>query len=162
MPDIKGVNLGGAPSKLTKKRHKALIDAVLLGMSKARAARLVGINPCSISTWLKKGKESEKTNKYTRFYKDYINAEEKFIEDNLRLIRSAAQGKYKTKEVRTTYNKEGAIKEQIEITKDLKPQWTASAWLLERKHPAEFSQHQIIDDNTSEKVAENLEDILNG
>jgi len=151
----------GAPTKLNKKKQQAFCEAIKLGLSRTRAARLIGVTMQTIENWCSWGKRDGK-GKYFTFLKSVIQSEEFFVEDNLRTIRNAAKGNDQIKETRTTLDSKGKIKEQIVIVKEQKPLWTASAWLLERRCPQEFSQHQIIDDKSAEKVAEDLEDILNG
>ena len=161
MSNFKGNYKPGAYGKLSKKKQEAYCEAIRLGLSKSRAARLIGVSLQTVDNWYRWGQEEGCKKKYFQFFKRVTQSQEQFVEDNLKIIREAAQGGKQLKETRITYNSEGKIKEEIVIIKDIKPTWQAGSWLLERKHPAEFSQHSIIEDRTAEKVAEDLEGILN-
>lgn len=160
MPNFIGNHTAGSHGKISKKKREAYCEAIRLGLTKTRAIRLIGVSMQTIDNWCRWGERDGK-GKYFHFWKSVIKAQELFIEDNLLNIQAVAQGKNQIKETKTTYDKDGKIKEEIVTVKDNKPQWTASAWLLERRHPQDWSQHQIIEDKTADNMANSLDEILN-
>jgi len=101
----------GRPTRLTPEIAKEIVEAIGIGVPRDMAAKSVGVQPSTLYQWLAKGREGIEE------YKEFAEAVEKA--DSLVVKRAL---------VRIT---QAATKEQ---------HWTAAAWLLERKHPAEFGQ----------------------
>jgi hypothetical protein len=117
------------PTKLTPERHKIIVQLIREGNYIVRACDAVGIGRSTYEDWMRRAEAddarqlSEGTKDitiYQTFRNDIKKAESDFIADNLRLISTAA------------------IKE-----------WTAAAWLLERKYPADFGRRIEITPDTS-------------
>lgn len=116
----------GRPSRLTPEIAKEIVDAISIGVPRDMAAKSVGVQPSTLYQWLSKGREGNED------YREFSEAVEKA--DSLVVKRAL---------VRIT---QAATKEQ---------HWTAAAWLLERKHPAEFGQRVRV------VVEEQLNEFLN-
>jgi hypothetical protein len=95
----------GRPSQFTAATKRKVIEAIQLGCTYNVAASYAGISESTLFRWLASGKEQGDP-KYESFYRSVKEAEAVSAVRNLASIAQAA--------------KEG--------------QWTAAAWLLERRH----------------------------
>ncbi len=68
--DLHGKHMGRTP-RLTPEVHRIVIRAIRNGMSEAAAARLVNIDPSTISGWKRKGAEQ---NQPKGIYRKFLNA----------------------------------------------------------------------------------------
>lgn len=155
----------GVYPKFTPKAREAFLEGIELGLNMQRSAHLANTCYETVAHWLDLGKKEEK-GKFKTFYTEFKKARDKFIDNNLKLIRAAAKGKNKTVEVRTLQRKnskgEAFGSETTTIIKESTPDWHAAAWMLERIRPDEFSQHRIIEDTTTKEIAKSLSDIIGG
>lgn len=168
MAYIKRNNPVGRPKgiydKFTPKVREAFLEGIELGLSQEKAANLAGVSYEAILSWRQLGEKEDALPKFRKFLTDYKKAKDQFIENNLKIIRTASKGKNKTVEIRTLQrkNSKGEVfsSEVNTIIKESNPDWHAAAWLLERMRPDEFSQHRIIEDNTTKEIAQDLQDII--
>jgi transposase len=110
----------GGNAKLTPKRVRVVLQAFAEGHSIRVAAMRAGIAALTVKIWLRKGREGTDP-AYVEFLQNYEWAQAIHEEENLQNIADAAngEGRHKT------------------------PQWTASAWQLERKYPEEYARRQV-------------------
>ena len=95
----------GRPTRLTEETQRKVCEAILLGCTYSIAASYAGIHESTLFAWLARGKE-ENGKIYKDFYRAVKHAESMNAVRNLASIAQAA--------------KDG--------------NWTAAAWLLERRH----------------------------
>jgi transposase len=120
----------GPKGKLTPERQDAIVKAIREGNPHETAAGAAGIGKTAFYEWLKKGEESEKNDKYKKFYEAVKTAEA--IAEALRIRR---------------INKAG-----------LAGDWKADAWYLERRYPEKWGRRVISADvNHSGEVTERHE-----
>ena len=112
----------GRPSKLTPAVAARIVEAVELGATWERAADAAGVGASTLGLWRRKGEAGEVP--YVTFLLALKRAEGAGVERALRVIRKAAEG--------------GA--------------WQASAWLLERRYPADYGRRSEV--AVSARVAE--------
>lgn len=95
----------GRPTRLTDETQRKVCEAVLLGCTYDIAASYAGISQRSLYEWLARGRDGH-SKRYKDFYAAVKNAESMNAVRNLASIAQAA--------------KDG--------------NWTAAAWMLERRH----------------------------
>jgi hypothetical protein len=125
-------------------KYAAYIDALTNGASKEAAAWNVGLNPNLIRKWMERGElleevddfpENSQAWQYVRFFRDVKKAIAQFELLHVANINTAS-------------------------VKSTPHNWTASAWMLERRRPEEFSQKYIIEKITDQKVLETIKFIF--
>ena len=95
----------GRPTKLTQEMQRKICEAILLGCTYSIAASWAGIHESTLFLWLARGKQGD-----GKIYKEFYRAVKQAESQNaIRSLASIAQAA-----------KEG--------------DWTAAAWLLERRH----------------------------
>jgi hypothetical protein len=104
----------GRPSKLTPETQARILEAVELGATWERAADAAGVGASTLGLWRRRGEAGDAP--YSSFIAALKAAESAGIERALRSIRSAAAA--------------GA--------------WQASAWLLERRYPADYGRRSEV------------------
>ena len=104
----------GRPSKLTPAVAARILEAVELGATWERAADAAGVGASTLGLWRRRGEAGEVP--YVTFIAALKRAESAGVERALRSIRKAAEG--------------GA--------------WQASAWLLERRYPADYGRRSEV------------------
>jgi transposase len=120
----------GPKGKLTAERQDAIVKAIREGNPHDTAAQAAGIGKTAFYDWLRKGEESEKNDKYKKFYEAVKTAEA--TAEALRVRR---------------INKAG-----------LHGDWKADAWYLERRYPDKWGRRVISADvNHSGEVTERHE-----
>ena len=112
----------GRPSKLTPGTTARILEAVELGATWERAADAAGVGASTLRDWRQRGEAGEVP--FVAFLAAVKKAEGAGVERALRSIRKAAEG--------------GA--------------WQASAWLLERRYPADYGRRSEV--AVSARVAE--------
>ena len=95
----------GPPSRFTEETKRRVCDALLLGCTYSLAASHAGISESTLFRWLSCGREEEE-GEFADFYRRAKEAEALSAVRNLATIVQAAKA----------------------------GQWTAAAWLLERRH----------------------------
>lgn len=103
----------GSGEKLTQKISKQIVQGIRLGMPMKYAAQRAGVTYSSVFRW-KREVAAGRNGIYKQFVEGLKRAEGAFIARNLKVIDTAAKEKT----------------------------WQASAWLLERRSPENFSAHR--------------------
>ena len=104
----------GRPSKLTPEVEARIAEAVELGATWERAADAAGVGASTLRDWRQRGEAGEVP--FAAFLASLKRAEGAGVERALRTIREAAEG--------------GA--------------WQASAWILERRYPADYGRRSEV------------------
>ncbi len=104
----------GRPSKLTPVVAARILEAVELGATWERAADAAGVGASTLRDWRQRGEAGEKP--FAAFLAALKRAEGAGVERALMVIRKAAAA--------------GA--------------WQASAWLLERRYPADYGRRSEV------------------
>lgn len=130
----------------------AIAQAYRAGVPTEQAAGLVGTTKRSLLRWIEQGNEEltrlaadpdaepaddERTRKCVTLVTAIKDAQARFVQENLLLIRRAAT-EAKTRKTVTRTDKEG--NQVVEVTETTGGLWTAAAWLLERRNTAEFGR----------------------
>ena len=129
----------GRKSKLTSELTSKICDLIGRGgMTVEKACVAAGIGETTYYAWFNRG-EADKSGPYREFWEAVKKAAVEFERTHLDIIRRAAQESTTERRttVRTTSRGE-TVQEVIEISKP--PTWTASAWLLERTRPDQYSR----------------------
>jgi hypothetical protein len=121
------------------KEYALFMSAIANGVSIEDSAWAAGLIPQRVHDWLKKGKilfesDAELTAhsqswQYARFWEDFKKASSGFVIRHVVNINDAS-------------------------TKSTPHNWTASAWMLQRKRPKEFSERYLIEKMTDQKMLE--------
>ena len=104
------------PRKLTPEKHKAIINNILLGCSLETAAQAAYVSDRILDTWLQYGRKELQEDEDAKgpcacLVRDQLAAIAKFERDTLGMISAAAP-----------------------------KNWTAGAWMLERKFPEKYAK----------------------
>lgn len=119
-------------------------------------AKAAGVTPQSVSFWRREGglargklARGEKVTPNQRRYAEFLSALEKAegqaVADRLGIIHGAAEGgRQRTKVVEKTTVRDGVevIERTVTTTTDA-PEWTAAAWMLERRLTALFGRTRV-------------------
>ena len=103
---------GGRPSKLTPEVQEAICSALSDGNTRKDSAAVAGTTYKSFGVWMRKGR-AEPDGEYGAFRAAVKKAEAEAVTRNVGIIKTAAE---------TT--------------------WTAAAWWLERRRPADFGKRE--------------------
>jgi transposase-like protein len=128
---------------------KAIENALRAGATRSAAAQAVGINRVTLQRWIKNESllifpEKDKNDNerpVTTFGQMVEEAEAFSVVNSINNIQKAARGGGLA-EKRTIVRRDGT--EEV-IEKYYAPQWTASAWLLERRHPDDWRARANVD-----------------
>lgn len=147
----------GRQTLCTPETTKAICDNIALGLNNRDAATLAGVSERSFYDWLQWGnRELERVAasprrrvqkrklSYTQFSQSVDRAVPLRKQVLVGRIQRAAQGGAEYTETKTVYKADGGT-ETTTVSKHFHPEWTASAWLLERLHPDEFGRRQRVD-----------------
>jgi len=107
----------GRPTKKTPALVDALVKAITNGMSFRHSCQLVGISYAGFCKWMERGRNGEQ--EYVDFFDRIKSAEALCIENALEVIQKSAL-----------------------IDKN----WTAAAWILERKYPELYGKNRLQSD----------------
>lgn len=129
-----GKKTGGRLTKLTKPIQAIIVKHIANGTPRKHAAQAAGIAESTLRGWAAKGR-TEKGGIYVAFLADLKAAESKFIASNAAIIQKAARGVKET----TIRVKNGVDGTETTTTTRRVFDWAASAWLIERRDPENFS-----------------------
>ena len=130
----------------------AIAQAFRVGVPGAQAAALAGVTQRSLNRWLAQGTEEldrlhadptaepatdARTIRCVQLVQAIKEAEGKFVQEQLLLIRRAAT-EAKTRKTVTRTLPDGT--QIVEVTETTGGLWSAAAWLLERRNTAEFGR----------------------
>jgi DNA-directed RNA polymerase beta' subunit len=144
---------GKKPLLLTPTVHKHIVEAAAKGVPRRFFADLAGCTQRNVRLWLARGKK-EKKGVYSSLYSAVKRAEASAVLDRVARIEAAAIGGFVTERTVITQN-DGATRETEKMAK---PEWTADAWMLERRYPEEFALQRKKD--IEEAVRKELEKAL--
>ena len=114
-------NYVGRPSKLTDELQDEIVSYLKTGNYVETVCALVGISKSTFYSWLNKGKNSTRSNEYSRFA-DAVEHAQAWAEARLVAL----------------------------ISKQAEKAWQAAAWLLERQHPSKWSRNRKEERETEE------------
>ena len=115
----------GRPTKLNPEVQEKICNAIKLGCTVENAATIAGVHRTSLMNWLKRGVNA-KTGRYFSFFIALKEAKAHSEAALLTQIRTAAQ-----------------------------KEWTAAAWILERRFPERYAKKDKID-ITVQRLVEDL------
>lgn len=117
------------PCKLTPKVQECIADAARGGAHRSIAATLAGIGERTLYRWLAAGEEGKRNGKFRQLWQAVKKAEAEWEQEQAEAIRETAAGGQLLSRT-TTERKDGST---ILTETYTRPEWTARAWLLERK-----------------------------
>jgi hypothetical protein len=129
--------------EISPEAYKAFMQGILNGLGIDPASRSAGLFPATVKHWLEKGKilegeelpENTAAWQYSRFWTDYQKARALFEASHVNNICRHSET-----------NRKG--------------QWTASAWLLERRRPKDYSNGFIVQKQAEAQVLETIKFIF--
>lgn len=165
------------PSLLTDERAERILTLVRTGLPLSRVAEAVDVGETTLYDWKKRGnaerhriaeglKPTKKEAPYLEFLESLERAEAEGEATLLARIQSAARGGGKT--TKTTQKSEYdpelgdmVITEQTTVETEHAGQWTAAAWLLERRFPSRWRRRDSLDVTfTPEDLAARLAEVI--
>ena len=131
----------GRPSKLTPELEKTILLAIAEGgCTYVDACLIAGIGQSTFHKWKSQG-QAARSGLFREFVDKLKKAEAEFRAHHLKKIQDAAnESSVETRKTTRTAgdgDDQKTFQEVVEITRP--PTWTASAWLLERKYPEQYS-----------------------
>lgn len=163
MAKRKGRYQGRIP-KFTPEVAAKFCEHIASGMSRNRAADLIGVHRTTVLNWLKMSRTGKGGKLYSTFSAEVAVAEAEFIRRNLKSVEKAAtprRSEIIKRTVRNTYDLAGnptGTSEVIETTTKRELDWAAAKWLLECKDRESFGpdRHEIQALKTQMKELEKL------
>lgn len=131
---------GGRPTKFTPEVREKILQAIRASSPLETAAQFAGIVYDTLNNWHKRA-EKEKVGEYSEFFKDVKKARAESDVRHVANIVKAAQGGALISE-RTTQKKDGSVET---VRTYARPEWTASAWILERSDPSKWAKPERIE-----------------
>lgn len=142
----------GRPTKFDPELGKQIVLAIQAGAYIETAAAAAGISKNTLYDWLRKGARPSATPALKEFSDAVKKAMAMSELRDLAVIDKAAQGGQVLRVVTTTkQGKDGQLvtKEEKHLTS---PQWQASAWRLERKHPEKWGTQRAYEARLQEEL----------
>ena len=142
----------GAPSRLTPAMRKKICDLIRQGRSATAAGETAGVSASAIASWRAKAREGGEKNKiYVEFEAAVQEALEAFEQVHLARIAGGDDGTVVVRKKHVV--REGGQVVREEAWEEHKPQpWTASAWLLQKVHPARYSEKHMVEHSGAVRV----------
>lgn len=131
----------GQPSKFTKQRKQIILGCVRRGLTEPQACKAASMGIITLKRWKKKAADGE-AGGYVKFIDDLRKAEVDAIAFHADNIYNAAKGGQVVTEYKTETSPKGVV-ETVTEKKSL-PNWSASAWYLERKDPANWGKKETV------------------
>ncbi len=125
----------GRPPKLTPELSAEFCGHIGDGVSKTRAAALVGINAATLFRWIALSRAGKGGRIYASFASDVARAEARFIAARVATVVRASRPK-RVRVVRTVTRGDGST--TTEVTERIEADWMAAKWLLECKDRESF------------------------
>ena len=139
-PRVRGKHPGGRPTKFTPEIREKILQAIKASSPLETAAQFAGIVYDTLNNWRKRA-EGERRGEYFEFFEEIKKAKAESDVRHVANIVKVAQGGALISE-RTTQKKDGSIET---IKTYARPEWTASAWILERSNPAKWAKPERIE-----------------
>ncbi len=156
---------GGRPTKFTEQTRKKIYKHIRDGASYKVAALAAGVGESTLREWRAKAKACAEAKsideidskfrirdegqrlEYAEFSADILRAEAIGEATCAARIAKAGRGGHKLREVRekireavTPQGKIVTLHEKTIITREIRPDWRADAWVLERRHPERWGR----------------------
>lgn len=129
----------GRKSALTPETADRIEAAIKAHAPLNDAARHGGVSPATFFRWMAEGEQAQSGQK-REFYERMERAKaDSKIGALARIQKSAIGGTVKSRKTVTTTKRDGTSTTTVTET-FYEPQWTADAWLLERRYPREFAR----------------------
>lgn len=134
----------GRPPKLTPETAARFCGFIADGMSRNRAADLIGVHRTTVLNWIKMSRNGKGGKAYSTFSAEIAVAEAEFIRRNLKSVEKAAtprRGVVVKTTTRKTFDLDGnetGTSEVTERTVKRELDWGAAKWLLECKDRESF------------------------
>lgn len=153
------------PTKLTKRVQNTICRAVRAGLTLDLAAKAGRISYDTLNNWRKQGEADAEAGIDSEFFKFFEALDKAEIDAELKhaeIIAKAARGGAKVTETRKYVKAELRGKETEPVIVEEKtstilkvalPDWRASAFILERRHPDRWGQKQQVDLNHRGSIA---------
>ncbi len=125
----------GRPPKITPELAAQFCGHIADGVSKTRAAALIGINAATLHRWIALSRAGKGGRIYASFASEVARAEARFIAARLATVVRASRPK-RVRVVRTVTRADGA--ETVEVVERVESDWLAAKWLLECKDRETF------------------------
>lgn len=136
---------GGRPTALTPAVQKSILKDLVAGASRTAAAQRVGLAYDTFRKWMQRGRAGRKGDAiYVAFVGAVKKAEAEAVCRQAKAITRAYTPRTVTVTKRTT-DADGRVREETTSRREF--EWTAAAWLLERRHPEDYAanRHEIRD-----------------
>lgn len=163
------------PTALTAEVSKTIIGGIRVGLPRKSAAALAGVAYDTMQEWIRRGKDTDSDRESSALYAEFAVEVEKaraeFQTRHLQNIHKHSTGFYVTDSAGNRIKERsrervagkvvgrdsetgaiivvgpgGEVLEDVHDDIFIKPQWTASAWLLERTSPEEFgTTRQVVE-----------------
>lgn len=142
----------GRPAKITEEIIKRLCSSIRAGNWNGTACAYAGISTDTLNEWVKRGRKEyerlgnprakENVNEilYLLLYNSYDKAIAEAEVRGVANICKAASGGGEITEIKEVFDAHGNLKERTTKKSHAVPQWTAQAWLLERRYPDRWSR----------------------
>jgi hypothetical protein len=124
----------GRIPKLTPELTAAFAEAVGGGLSRAKAAAVIGVTPKTVCVWMRVGRTG-RAGPHVHFVNSVRAAEAKFVAENVKAVRRAATPA-RRRVTKTTTRPDGSV--VTEVTERTECDWQAAKWLLECRDPDTF------------------------
>lgn len=141
LPRTNGRHPGGRPTKFTPEVREKILQAIRASSPLETAAQFAGIVYDTLNNWRKKAEEEKVEGEYFKFFEEIKKAKAESDVRHVANIVKAAQGGALISE-RTIQKKDGSIET---IKTYARPEWTASAWILERSDPSKWAKPERIE-----------------
>lgn len=126
----------GRPTKLTPALVAAFCGRLADGLSRTRAAAVVGITKKTSCWWMRLGRLG-RSPPHAEFRTAVLAAEAEFVAARMAAVVRAATPR-RARTTRTTTHADGRV--VTEVTERVATDWRAAAWLLRCKAPDEFGE----------------------
>jgi Bacteriophage Sf6, terminase small subunit-like len=147
-------------SKLNKETQERICQGIELGMTLDHAARFGMVDYSTMRRWIEKGEGEKPSKKHREFCEAYKRAQGKVEARCLAHIAQAAKGVFVDKVTTRTDSDTGEqVTESTKVCVQA-PNWTAAAWVLERRWPAHYGRAPMVQQNISaqgEEVSVNVQ-----
>ena len=142
-------DVGRTPKLLLGDVKDNILKYIQMGLSYEDSCSLAGITFKTFKNWRDRG-EKQTSGIYVSFLQELKQAEVRAKAIHIQNIQQHAKGGYDIIKRKIKKDSAGNILEEEVITEKATGTWTASAWMLERRHPNEFGRNREtqVNDNT--------------
>ncbi len=128
-----------------------LLKGIANGLSYKDACTVAGVSERVFYYWKLKAEEA-KSGVYYQLFQDVKKANMYSKQKHFKNIENAAFGGDETIETRVEKDSVGNIVSTTITTKKAGRVWTASAWMLERRHPEEYGRNREVEIDNSQPL----------